>query len=92
MATATQADIAVSTSWTDIVVVNGALASVNLAIQNKSNAGEIIYVVFGGSSPATLTGGTVLQPGDSVTGNAAAIWVRGPSGGNTDDKIGVTLL
>ncbi len=92
MATATQTDIAVTTAWVDLVTVNGSLASVDCSLQNKCASAEHIFVVFGGSQPTSETAGTLLNRGDSVNGNAAAIWVRGPSGGQADDKVGVTLL
>lgn len=93
MATATQDDIEVTDAWLDLVTSNASLASVDVLIQNKSASGEFVYVVFGGSSPgANSYKGHRLGRDDSITGNAAAIWVRAPNGGAADDLVGVSLL
>lgn len=90
MATANQTDLSVSTTWTDIAAVNTSLASVDVCIQNKSAYGDIVQVFFGGASaPASESAGTLLNRFDSISGNAANIWVRGA---NTAGKIGAIIL
>jgi hypothetical protein len=88
MATATQADISVSPTWTNITVGNGSLASVDVCLQNKSAYGDLVFVVFGGSQPSGETVGALLNRFDSITGNAANIWVRCVTTG----KIGAIIL
>ncbi len=89
MTSATQADIAVSPAWTNIVSANAALANADVCIQNKAAYGDQVFVVFGGvSAPASATAGIMLNRFDSVSGKAAAIWVRCINAG----PIGVTLL
>lgn len=88
MATATQADISVSPTWTDITIGNGSLVSADACIQNKSAYGDLVFVVFGGSQPSNEASGAILNRFDSITGNAAHIWVRCVTVG----KIGAILL
>ena len=87
MATATHADFSATPTWANLVASNGATASVDLVLQNKGDGN--VQVVFGGSQPTNQDAGLVLEPMDSVQGNAAAIWLRTASG---SDKVGVTTL
>lgn len=87
MATATQADVTATSTWQNLVALNGATASVDLVIQNKGDSA--VQVVFGGSQPTDEDGGLYLERYDSVQGNAAAIWLRALDG---SEAVGVTLL
>lgn len=73
MATVSQPRITVTDSWTDIAAGNIALASVNVLIQNLDD--DTVDVVCA-ATPGTL-GPVRLDTLDSVTVNAANIWVRG---------------
>lgn len=88
MATATQTDIAVTDDWTNLVVTNATLASVDVAIQNKPKSREPVFVVWGGSKPTDSNAGFLVNGADVITGNAAAIWVRSAAPG----EVGVVLL
>ena len=87
MATATQADYTVTTSWTNLVATIGAAGSVDVLLQNKGDGDVRVY--WGGAEPTDEDGGVVLETFDSMQGNAAAIWVRTDRG---TDPLGVTLL
>lgn len=87
MATATQADYTVTTSWTNLVGTIGATASVDVLLQNKGDG--MVQVVFGGAQPTDQDAGLYLKQHDSVQGNAAAIWLRTANG---TDKLGVVTL
>ena len=87
MATATQADVSATSTWADLVTLNGATASVDLLIQNKGDS--MVQVVFGGAQPTDEDGGLYLGRYESVQGNAAAIWLRAMDG---NEAVSVTLL
>ena len=72
--TTTVADIDIGTSWQDLTVTAGSIASADVLIQNVGG-GEIAIVFGGGAAPSGKTG-TKLGPNDSVQGNAANIWAR----------------
>lgn len=90
MATATLSDIHVTETWVNIVAANASLANADVCIQNISAfKDDEVYVVFGGvSAPTSSTTGATLKRLHSVTGNAAAIWVRALGKG----KIGAIIL
>lgn len=87
MASATQADVSATSTWVDLVTLNGSTASVDVLIQNKGDS--MVQVVFGGAQPTDEDGGLYLGRYDSVQGNAAAIWLRSLDG---SDAVSVTLL
>lgn len=80
MATVTLNDYAVTGAWTNLAATLTAAASVNVVVQNISTG--IVQVFFGGASAPTGSG-FQLAPSDSIQGNAAQIWVRGPDGNET---------
>lgn len=89
MATATQADFAVSGAWADVVATLTAAASVDAVYQNVGV--DVVQVFFGGGSAPTSGTGILLYTGDSVQGNAANVWARAPVG--TDSSaLSVTVL
>jgi hypothetical protein len=76
MATASQADITLTGTWTDAVVTYASAASVDVLVQKKGTGTGQVF--FGGSSaPASDASGIALTQNESVSGNAAHIWVRG---------------
>lgn len=86
MPSATLASINVTSTWANVVATHPSAASVNVMIQNRGN--DDVEVVWGGASPAAGVDGIDLRPFDSVTGNAAAIWVRA----GVASRVSVTLL
>jgi hypothetical protein len=88
MATTSRADIILTPAWQDIAATDTGLASVDIAIQNNSDGPSPIYVVFGGASAPTETGGVLLERKQVITGNAANVWVRASLAG----KITPTIL
>lgn len=86
MATATQADYAVTTAWTDLAATITGAASVACLIQNLSDAP--VQIVWGGASaPATTHSGVTLNKWDSMAGTAAKIWVRAPNGATVSTTL-----
>ena len=75
MATASQADITATGTWTDATAANSGLASVDVLFQNIGR--DVVFVVFGGASAPSGVSGVKLGPLDSIQGNAANVWVRG---------------
>lgn len=77
MATASQNKIAVTADYANIVATIGALASVDVLLQNLDD--DLVEVVCGASDAANAaTKGPVrLDTLDSLQVNAASIWVRG---------------
>lgn len=73
--TASQPRIQVTEDWTDIAAVNGALASVEILVQNLDD--ERVDVVFGGASKPTTAGPVRLDELMGFRGTAANVWVRG---------------
>lgn len=80
MPTATQADYAVTTTWTDLAATITGAVSVACLIQNLTDAP--VQIVWGGAAaPAVTHSGVTLNKFDSMAGTAAKIWVRAPNGG-----------
>jgi hypothetical protein len=88
--TTTLADISLGLDWIDITDTHASAASADVLIQNVGGADEV-HVVFGGASAPTGKTGVSLARLDSVSGNAANVWVR-PSVGVNSSLISVTLL
>ena len=82
MTTATQNDFAVTAAWQNVVVTIGAIASVDTLIQNLSPNPVWVVSQASGGAPTSKTG-VVLSQYDSVSVNAAQVWVKTPSPGAT---------
>lgn len=66
--------ITTSTSWADLVVTYSGMVSTPAFVHNIGTAKVVVFFTASGSAPTA--GGIVLKPGDTLTGNAAHVWVR----------------
>lgn len=66
--------ISVSTSWADLIVPYGAMASTPAFVHNLGTTRLVVF--FTASASAPTAGGIVLKPGETMTGSAAHVWVR----------------
>lgn len=82
----TLANIAVTSTWQNLVTTHASLGGADARIQNIGAAD--IDVVHGGSTPTTATGDR-LGTLDSTEVNASAVWVRAVGGRST---VSITLL
>ena len=82
-----QNDFAVTGAWTDLVATIAAAASTDTLIQNLDT--DEVQIVAGGASAPTGKSGVVLREGESVTLNAANLWLRARGGAAT---VSVTTL
>ena len=73
MTTASQPRIIANSAWQDIAAGNTALASVDVLLQNLDH--ETLQVICGNSPSGQAP--VHLDLHDSITVNAAKIWVRG---------------
>lgn len=81
MATATQNDFTVTTTWQNVAATLTGIASADAVLQNVGDAA--VDIVFGGASAPTSKTGIRLYSLDSVQGNAANVWARCPDAGET---------
>lgn len=88
MATASQNDFAVTSSWQNVVATIGAIASVDTLIQNLSST-PVWVAPLASAGPPTSKTGVVLGQYDSFKVNAAQVWVRTPS---SSASISVTTI
>lgn len=88
MATASQNDYDVTSTWTNVVATIAGIASVDTLIQNLSTTPVWVAPLASGGPPSGKTG-VVLGQYDSFKVNAAQVWVRTPS---SSAKIGVTTV
>ena len=67
--------------WQNVAAAAGyeAIAGQQVTIQNKGSYQG--YVYFGGTNPPPAGAGGILYSGNSVTGTANQLWVRGLMGG-----------
>lgn len=66
--------ITTSTSWADLVVTYSGMVSTPAFVHNIGTAKVVVFFTASGSAPTA--GGIVLKPGDTLTGNAAHVWIR----------------
>jgi hypothetical protein len=88
MTTATENDFAVTGSWQNVVATLSGIASVDTLIQNLSTVPVWVVSLASGGPPTSKTG-VVLGQYDSMTVNAAQVWVRTPA---ASASISVTKL
>lgn len=81
MATATQNDFTVTTTWQDVAATLTGLQSADAVLQNVGDAA--VDIVLGGASAPTNKTGIRLYPLDSLQANAANVWARCPDAGET---------
>jgi hypothetical protein len=72
---ATQNDLSLTITWSDVVATYAALASASAFIQNKGPGPVLVYFSASGTAP-TGSNGTLLRAGETTLGTAAHIWVR----------------
>lgn len=92
MATTSQDDITVTTTWTDVAAVNTALAAASAVFQNICPAHTTIQIA-GATASATAPDGTGLRlkPGESVLINSGTVWVRAEKTAS-NVKLAVSLV
>lgn len=78
MATVTQDDIVVTSTWANAVATQPALANTPCIVQNVGQ--DLVYLVAGGASaPAASKTGLALAPLDSFELTATSIWLKAKS-------------
>lgn len=82
---ATNNDVTLSTTWTELTATYTGLVNTSAFVQNKGPGDAIVF--WGGASAPALTNGLVLRPGDVSYGTAAKIWVRSVSAGFQEQKL-----
>lgn len=88
MATATIGNFSATGTWVNLVAetspVNfSGLNAVNAVIQNFGSGSVCVWAKASGSAPTPDVGGIIIAPLDSVTVNAAQVWVKAMDGSAT---------
>lgn len=93
MATRNLGDLLVTPNWANIVSTYPSAASVDIFVQNICAGNEVVQVAGGTASATAPDGsGTFLRPFESTTINSATVWVKCEQGGQSNDKVSVSLL
>lgn len=86
MATATQADFAVTESWVELTATITGAVSTACLVQNV-NANPVCVFWSASTAPTATAIGTVLKTYDSMAGTAAKIYVRSLGGPGTVSTV-----
>lgn len=74
MAQDTGIDIPITTSWTDITLLAAGISGAPTIVNNRGWAQ--VLVEFSSSVTAPNGGGILLNPGSSISGTSAHVWVK----------------